>query len=104
MKEGPNGFLVGAGHIEAFSREIAHAENEINLARGALAISSYKYPDLDSEAYLAKLDEFSDPLKEAARAAASPREVISAINRRLFDELGFRGNVENYGDPRNSYL
>jgi regulator of sirC expression with transglutaminase-like and TPR domain len=29
---------------------------------------------------------------------------IAHLNRYLFDELGFRGNVAEYDDPRNSYL
>ena len=29
---------------------------------------------------------------------------LTAINRYLFDELGFAGNNHEYDDPRNSYL
>jgi len=45
-------------------------------------------------------------------AAASPRVNegedalyrVNALSEYLFDELGFRGNREEYADPRNSYL
>lgn len=29
---------------------------------------------------------------------------MAAVNRYLFDELGYSGNHEQYYDPRNSYL
>jgi regulator of sirC expression with transglutaminase-like and TPR domain len=46
-----------------------------------------------------------------ARAVASrleddpgPLAAVRALNGLLFDEEGFRGNLEDYYDPRNSFL
>jgi regulator of sirC expression with transglutaminase-like and TPR domain len=39
-----------------------------------------------------------------ARAAASGGSRVEALNRYLFDELGFTGNESDYYDPRNSML
>ena len=37
-------------------------------------------------------------------AAAAPDEAGRALARTLFAELGFRGNTDDYYDPRNSFL
>ena len=46
------------------------------------------------------------PTKEVAseNPATSAREKCRVLNRVLFHEWGFHGNVENYTDPRNSFL
>ncbi|HTU00381.1 MAG TPA: transglutaminase-like domain-containing protein, partial [Candidatus Sulfotelmatobacter sp.] len=33
-----------------------------------------------------------------------PRQAVAALNRLLFESHGFRGNAEDYYDPRNSFL
>jgi len=40
----------------------------------------------------------------SAQSAAKPKQLLTAINRFLFTELGFRGDENNYYDPDNSYL
>ncbi|NIW36551.1 MAG: hypothetical protein GWN32_08475, partial [Gemmatimonadetes bacterium] len=44
---------------------------------------------------------------EAARRAEghdNPFARLTAITGFLFDELGYRGNLKNFNDPRNCYL
>jgi len=79
-------------------------EAQIDLGRAALLAAQYRYPGLDPDRYLAQLDEFAEPILAPVRDAPDARAAIRAINARLFDRLGFRGNVAHYGDPRNSYL
>ena len=42
--------------------------------------------------------------REHAADAGDAGDVITALNSVMFDVLGFRGNRENYYDPRNSFL
>src|SRR5215210_2061432 len=79
-------------------------DEQINLAEAALLIAAEEYPSLDLSPYLEKIDRIGDLVRERASQAHNSLDVLSAINTTLFDELGFRGNVENYYDPRNSYL
>ena len=49
-----------------------------------------------------------DTLAAGARAWISdhtaPNTIINGLNRYLFGEMGFHGNVRNYADPANSFL
>jgi len=86
-------------------QEIATASEEsIDLAEAALMIAAEAYRDLDIPYYLARIDEMARTLKQRLRRDIAAAETILALNRYLFEELGFSGNAVDYYDPRNSYL
>ena len=89
---------------ERFGQIVSGADEAINLAEAALLIASEEYRDLDIAAYLARLDDMAATLKRRLRPDISPADAIIALNRYLFDELGFTGNAADYYDPRNSFL
>jgi regulator of sirC expression with transglutaminase-like and TPR domain len=79
-----------------------------DLAAPAFLIARLEYKHLDPGPYLDRLDQWgdaafhkvaADPGHEAPLAAR-----VDALNRFLFNELGFSGNREQYEDPRNSCL
>jgi len=83
---------------------ISREDERINLDEAALLIAAEEYPRLEVDAYLEKLDHFADQARERATDARDTTDVISALNATLFERVGFRGNRENYFDPRNSFL
>lgn len=87
-----------------FAEIVSREDDAINLAEAALLIAAEEYPRLDVELYLERLDYFADLAREQAIDARGAIDVITALNATLFERLGFRGNRENYYDPRNSYL
>jgi regulator of sirC expression with transglutaminase-like and TPR domain len=89
---------------ERWKEIVAAPEDEIDLAEAALVVAAHEYPGLDVLAYRTRLDELADVLKRRLRRDIGPTETLIALNRYLFDEIGFRGNVDDYYDPRNSYL
>jgi regulator of sirC expression with transglutaminase-like and TPR domain len=89
---------------ERWNEIVAGPEEEVDLAEAALLVATDEYPDLDILAYLSRLTELATTLKRRLRADISPAETVIALNRYLFDELGFRGNTDDYYDPRNSFL
>jgi len=90
--------------VASFARAIAPAEPELDLAQAALAIAQAEYPNLDPRAYLLKLDGMGYTLKERLGAERDIHAVVETLNSYLFGDLGFRGNVDSYYDPRNSFL
>jgi regulator of sirC expression with transglutaminase-like and TPR domain len=76
--------------------------SEPDVFEGAMKIARVEYPGLDGELYRAKLDEFAN--RAAGKVKGRGRRAVGLLNAFFFDELGFRGNAENYYDPRNSYL
>jgi len=81
-----------------------------SLAQAALVIARVEYPRLDPEPYLAMLDAMGDAARKHIEnhsdcsGSGTPSECVQALNRYLFDELGFTGNRKQYEDPRNSCL
>jgi regulator of sirC expression with transglutaminase-like and TPR domain len=94
-------------HNPEFHRLIARRygpQDEPDLARIALEIATDVYPSLDIEGYLARVEALAARVRDRCAHLARPRQVLGQINWVLFVEEGFQGNVENYYDPRNSYL
>jgi regulator of sirC expression with transglutaminase-like and TPR domain len=89
---------------ERWKEIVAGPEEEIDLAEAALLIAAPEYPGLDVPDYLARLADLAATLKRRLRGDISPTDTLIALNHYLFDELGFRGNTEDYYDPRNSFL
>jgi regulator of sirC expression with transglutaminase-like and TPR domain len=87
--------------LRAFAREVDHPGEQINLARAALIMGKFEYPELSVEGYLERLDRLADAAEHAISAADLPALVLAQF---LFDTLGFAGNAQNYADPRNSFL
>jgi regulator of sirC expression with transglutaminase-like and TPR domain len=87
-----------------WQRLVAAAPQNASLAEGALLIAAEEYESLDVDGYLAKLETMGAALHRRLRSDISPTEALLALNRYLFDELGFSGNAQDYYDLRNSYL
>jgi regulator of sirC expression with transglutaminase-like and TPR domain len=90
--------------LQNFYNETNRADEEIDLAKAALAFARTEYPDLDIEEYLNALDTMAEEVRERLIEERYPLKVIKTINSYLFDDLGFEGNTRNYYDPRNSFL
>ncbi|HHP7231233.1 MAG TPA: SirB1 family protein [Xenococcaceae cyanobacterium] len=86
-----------------FEQEINQADRDINLTKAALYLAQAEYSYLDVEAYLAKLEVIAHQIEPKLPASRYPLKVIQIINNYLYQELGFRGNSENYYDPKNSF-
>lgn len=65
------------------------------LDEGAVLIAAGPNPALDVGAQLERLDDL---------ASGCPEPTLDGLRRHLFDDLGFSGDSENFGDPANSYL
>lgn len=74
------------------------------LESGALLLARTVTPRLDPGACCAQLDAIAARCRELIVEPSSPREKCRVLNRVLFHEWGFHGNVEHYTDPRNSFL
>lgn len=80
------------------------AEDALELARASLIIARLEYPDLDSGDVIRRLDALAGEVRERLPRDARKEERMVMISRRLFAELKYQGNEDNYYDPRNSCL
>lgn len=87
-----------------FAEMAARNENDLELDRAALLIAAEEYPHLEVEKYLDQLASFAELAGRRDERDADPLTRITRLSNFLSDESGFRGNVENYFDARNSFL
>jgi regulator of sirC expression with transglutaminase-like and TPR domain len=87
-----------------FYYEVDRQDESINLAKAALTFAQTEYPALDIDRYLKRLDLMADTVKIKLPQEQYPLKIIKTINSYLFEDLGYRGNAENYYNPANSFL
>ena len=90
--------------LNALAAAISGEEQTIDLAFAALIIAAAHHPGLDVAAYMRKLDELARLAQPSVARFRRPDLKIQALNRFLFEEIGFGGNEEDYYNPANSYL
>ncbi len=79
-------------------------ESRMSLAEATLLIAAEEYPGLDRGRYLTRFEQMAVRLQPRANPRKSPASNIQALNAELFGHQAFRGNTEDYYDPRNSFL
>jgi regulator of sirC expression with transglutaminase-like and TPR domain len=87
-----------------FRQAVDRGEAKIDLGRAALTMAAADYPDLDIDVYLARIDQLAADAQARLGVGADVYRTITVLNDVLFRQHGFRGNRENYFDPRNSFL
>lgn len=85
--------------------ELASLDDDaLPLLGTALLIARDEYPDLDPADCAQALDEYAETIRATLDPAADATARLVAVNRFLFEELGYAGNHDDYDDPRNSYM
>jgi regulator of sirC expression with transglutaminase-like and TPR domain len=81
--------------LSRFRELVERPDEAVPLDEGALLVAAQGRPPVDVGAELARLDEL---------AARCRQPTVDGLVELLFVEQGFRGDVDTYADPRNSYL
>lgn len=87
-----------------FGAYASQPDERLDLLQGALLVARDEYPSLDLRAQTARVDELAAPLGDAGLAGKPVGDQIAALAEHLFERSGFRGNENDYYDPRNSFL
>ena len=101
--------MSGSLHFEAptaleYFASLVADDASFPLLEAAVAVAQDEYPGLDAQGVLAQIDALAERLRRRLPADAAPLQRLRLLNRYFFQELGFAGNVNDYYDPRNSYL
>ncbi len=113
VARGPDRLL--AGHASRFLHELKLTDpvrefrdfiRSLNyeLESGALFLARTANPHLEVGRCCAQLDAIAARCRELIVEPSSTREKCRIVNRVMFHEWGFHGNLEHYTDPRNSFL
>ena len=76
----------------------------VSLDIAALEMAAIEFPGLDLDASLFRLDNLAEQVQAQLTPQAPGLDFIKAANELLFEVLQYRGNEEEYYDPRNSCL
>ena len=63
-----------------------------------------EYPELDISKYIEKLNEIGNSLKFSIKKNDNPTYKISMLNEHLFEHFGFKGDKDDYYNPKNNFL
>ena len=74
------------------------------LETGCLLLNQTVFPEMDTSECCMMLDAMGARCRELMVLPSTPWEKCKVLNRVIFHEYGFRGNVENYDDPLNSFI
>ncbi len=80
------------------------SRDQFNLAEASLMLAQDVYPRIEISAYLERLDDIAAAIRGRLARDAFAEQKVLALNYYLFNDMRFSGNVEDYYDPRNSYL
>ena len=83
--------------------------DDFDLLVASLVAVEFEYPGLDISRYVARVDAFAELVRSAVdgpdeRDDPSRDGQLVALDRTFFGQLGFRGNQDDYYDPRNSFM
>jgi regulator of sirC expression with transglutaminase-like and TPR domain len=89
--------------IEYFAT-LVQSDESFPLLEAAVSIGQDEYPDMDVQQVLGEVDQLLARLKRRVPADAVPLQKLRALNHFFFRDLSFRGNLNNYYDPDNSFI
>ena len=76
-----------------------------NIIEKCLKLSQLlEYPDLNLDQYIQKVEEIGKSLKLDLTESKNPTYLISILNEHLFSYYGFKGDDEDYYNPKNNFL
>lgn len=100
--------LARAVNEENARRELSELltapEDEIDLLHGALLIARIDNRELEVAAYLEAVKRIAEEIHKAIPADADESAKLVALDKHLFEELGFHGSRTDYYHRSNSYL
>jgi len=94
---------VPSPSLTLFAHVAGRPDVEIDLAEASLLLAEPEYPGLDVAHYIGMLDELGRSAATIAKQT-SDRPAIERVLRFLYEEAHFKGNADEYYDPKNSFL
>ena len=80
------------------------ATEDFDLGEAALLLGAEERDEEVVAAGLTRLDAMADEVRPLVQAGRTPLEQLESLIEFLFVDCSFRGNEDDYYDPRNSYL
>jgi len=96
--------------LALFEREMAKEEEDVDLLAAACFVAMHADPDVEVERVRREIDDMASVVcarldaEIGAESERYPLRTIKTISRAFAEDLGFRGNIENYYEVENSCI
>jgi regulator of sirC expression with transglutaminase-like and TPR domain len=87
-----------------FLEMLQRPDAELDLALTALLVAAENDSSLDVEAEMARLDRWAEQLGRRIDPAWNNLQRLARLRTFMYEELGFKGDVQGYYSPANSLL
>ncbi|MBI2066451.1 MAG: transglutaminase family protein [Deltaproteobacteria bacterium] len=85
--------------------DLIHTDlQSVSLEEITLLVAKEKYRELNTQNYLARIEEFAQRARPYIHNVQGGRQAIQAFNHYFFEVEGFCGNRADYYNPSNCYL
>lgn len=89
---------------QELSEVMSQPAGELDLLKAALLIARLDNEEVDVDGYLAEVDRIVADIRADLKDDATEDDRLAALNKHLFEQLGFHGSRTNYYNRSNSYL
>jgi regulator of sirC expression with transglutaminase-like and TPR domain len=90
--------------LTLFAHVASRPDAELDLVQAALLVGEIEGATLDLAPSMQAVEELGRAARVAAAGATSEEARLERILRSVYEGAGFRGNEQDYYDPRNSFL
>ena len=90
--------------VDELKTLLAGDDESMDLDQAALNLATIEFPELDFRPSLTELDRFAHEIADRCGDLSDGREFVRVANAYLFEDVGLRGNADDYYNPRNSCL
>jgi len=87
-----------------YFQSLVESDDDLPLLEAAACLAQDEYPELDVQSALSTVDHLVERLHRRVARDGSTLSRLRALNRFFYKDLGFRGNVNDYYDPANSFI
>ena len=87
-----------------FQEMMQRPDAEIDLARTALIVAAENDPALDVDEEMGRLERWAQELSRRIDPAWNSLQRLARLRTFMYEELGFKGDVQGYYSPANSLL
>ncbi|MEX2142584.1 MAG: transglutaminase-like domain-containing protein [Pirellulales bacterium] len=89
--------------FEHFAAQLPRIDSTEGLVHAAIAVSMHELEDVEPSQIDDELTSLAYSVRSRVRSK-QPRAMLAHLHHVLFDEVGLRGNIEDYYAAQNSYL
>ena len=87
-----------------YFQSLVESDDDLPLLETAICVAQDEYPQLDVQAALSTVDHLVERLRRRVAPDDATLSRLRALNRFFYQDLGFRGNVNDHYDPANSFI